>query len=173
MLCHILTCSKNADVNCEINDGFIPLWVCQHRGCKHCARWLTGKGYRPTYTEQSSLMSLVTPVFCLLWQRENICSESGLRLVDFLPFTLLYTKQQPMRFNPLFCVHACVLPYSTLRATRCVKSPTVSVEKMLPVKFLFVEKKNRQTHTDTQRHTHTPFIEKQTKSKLLYYVMHC
>lgn len=32
-------------------------------------------------------------------------------------------------------------PYSTLRATRCVKSPTVRVEKMLLDKFLFLFKK--------------------------------
>lgn len=32
------------------------------------------------------------------------------------------------------------MPYSTLRATRCVKSPTVRVEKIFPDKFLFAEK---------------------------------
>ena len=41
-------------------------------------------------------------------------------------------------------VCVCVLPYSTLSATRCVKSPTVRVEKMFPDKFLFVEKKRQQ-----------------------------
>jgi len=40
-----------------------------------------------------------------------------------------------------------VFAYSTLRATRCVKSPAVSVEKMFPDRFL------------TDRHRHS-FIEK-------------
>jgi len=38
-------------------------------------------------------------------------------------------------------LNAC-FPYSTLRATRCAKSLVVRVEKMLPDKFLFVEKRN-------------------------------
>ncbi len=44
------------------------------------------------------------------------------------------------------CDMKVCLPYSTLRATRCVKSPTVSVEKMLPDKFLFAEKRKQVTH---------------------------
>ena len=50
------------------------------------------------------------------------------------------------------CVCVCVsLSYSTLRATRCVKSPMDRVEKMLPDKFLFVEKEKR-----TGQRSHEP-----------------
>lgn len=59
-----------------------------------------------------------------------------------LSFCSLFQLEIKTTFSSRIFDDVC-LAYSTLRATRCVKSPTVSVEKMFPDKFLFAGRKKK------------------------------
>lgn len=140
----ILACNngKHTDATGETNGG-----VCLHL----CASPSAGA----TNDMIMMLMLLVTQVPFMPWYRSvffkklfislncasvPVCGEK-IQIFHHLFFGMAAWTTNMMTTVPIMQQVCVCLPYRTLRATRCVKSPTVREEKMLPDKFLLNKRK--------------------------------